>query len=226
MFYFTTRNLLNLKRKQTQTTQSACCKHRSLFHKQKNTAPLSYDAVVKNQSAARIPRQQTRAPGDGWVTQRAPWRGVVGYRCRGLMGWRWGARSCAEAAAAGGICASLSVWKKTYRGIRAREIRDVDRPVCTSGPGQANVGRKATVSRRVLRTHSMLRNLNLILFFWRWAKQARLTYATRCPTDVLRSAAPWRWTFFDTVAGCVASLRPGSPLSVTGASSEWTSPVP
>jgi hypothetical protein len=134
MFYFTTKNLLNLKRK-TQTTQSACCEHRSLFHKQKNTAPLSYDAVVKNQSAARIPRQQTRAPGDGWVTQRAPWRGVVGYRCRGLMGWRWGARSCAEAAAAGGICASLSVWKKTYRGIRAREIRDVDRPVCTSGPG-------------------------------------------------------------------------------------------
>jgi hypothetical protein len=91
---------------------------------------------------------------------------------------------------------------------------------------QANVGRKATVSRRVLRTHSMQRNLNLILFFWRWAKRARLTYATRCPTDVLRSAAPWRWTFFDTVAGCVASLRPGSPLSVTGASSEWTSPVP
>jgi hypothetical protein len=50
MFYFTTKNLLNLKRKQTQTTQSACCEHRSLFHKQKNTAPLSYDAVVKNQS--------------------------------------------------------------------------------------------------------------------------------------------------------------------------------
>jgi hypothetical protein len=117
-------------------------------------------------SAARIPRQQTRAPGDGWVTQRAPWRGVVGYRCGGLMGWRWGARSCAEAAAAGGICASLSVWKKTYRGIRAREIRDVDRPVCTSGPGPGERWKEGDriATRAAYTQHATQPKLNFVFF--------------------------------------------------------------